>query len=102
MFWVGTCSYGQWIEQRLKSFGFAGQAASNPAGQLIIGADRSLYGTSFYGGNEGGGTVFKVNTNGDGLTVLYSFRRSSGDGENPSCKLAQGSDGFLYATTTYG
>jgi uncharacterized repeat protein (TIGR03803 family) len=41
------------------------------AGLLLAGA--TLYGTTFYGGTNGLGTVFKVNTNGSGFSTLKHF-----------------------------
>jgi uncharacterized repeat protein (TIGR03803 family) len=69
----------------------------NPSG-LVQGRDGSFYGTTYYGGTNGGGTVFKISTNG-ALTNLYSF--IGNDGANPSAALVQGNDGYFYGTT-YG
>ncbi len=33
----------------------------------------ALYGTTFAGGSGGSGTVFQINTNGSGFTVIYTF-----------------------------
>lgn len=68
---------------------------------MVQGTDGSLYGTTFNGGAYGGGTVFKLNTNGSGFAVLYSFGGASG-GLYPSARLMQGADGALYGTTQYG
>src|SRR5438876_10458 len=45
------------------------------AGLILSGA--TLYGTAYYGGSSGSGTVFKVNTNGTGFTTLHSFTATS-------------------------
>jgi len=78
-----------------------------PMGALIQGNDGLLYGTTEYGGtnntsNLGDGTVFKLNTNGSGYSVLYNFGNNSGDGQEPMSAVVQGSDGALYGTTKYG
>ena len=76
-----------------------------PAAALVQGADGSFYGTTEYGGayeDESGdtfGTLFKIMTNG-AFTSLYSF--SGSDGANPVAGLAQGADGSLYGTTSFG
>jgi uncharacterized repeat protein (TIGR03803 family) len=66
---------------------------------LLQGSDGNFYGTTESGGTNGeNGTVFKINTNGV-LTSLYSFTGSN-DGGGPQAGLVQGSDGYLYGTTS--
>src|SRR5208282_4028034 len=89
--------------QRIKSFGIPTQAAANPLANLIQGSDGTLYGTTTGSGTSFGGnfgTVFKLNTNGSGFTVLHTFTNSP-DGANPSA-VVQGADGALYGTTGLG
>src|ERR1039458_6235151 len=43
-----------------------------PHSSLVL-SGSTLYGTTYAGGNSGGGTVFKINTDGSGLTNVYSF-----------------------------
>ena len=75
------------------------------AGLAISGS--TLYGTTFYGGNTGNGTVFKVNTDGTGFTNLYSFTATTypsytnRDGAHPSANLVLAGD-TLYGTANYG
>ncbi len=70
-------------------------------------ASGTLYGTSYYGGtNDGGGTLFKINTNGTGFTSLYSFQgliegTNSPNGANPIGGLIL-SGNTLYGTAAYG
>jgi uncharacterized repeat protein (TIGR03803 family) len=64
------------------------------------GTDGALYGTTFGGGSLGYGTVFKLNTNGTGFTVLLNFDGPTG--ANPVAGLMQGADGALYGTTVQG
>jgi uncharacterized repeat protein (TIGR03803 family) len=67
----------------------------------VQGNDGGLYGTTSYGGTNGGaGTVFRITTNG-ALTTLYSFTGTY-DGSNPDTRLVQGSDGNFYGTTPGG
>ncbi|MGA2544393.1 MAG: choice-of-anchor tandem repeat GloVer-containing protein [Verrucomicrobiota bacterium] len=75
----------------------------SPRAGLVQGSDGSFYGTTRYSGvagQNGPGTVFKINTNGT-LTNLYSFTGGL-DGEFPSAGLVQGSDGSFYGTTSSG
>jgi uncharacterized repeat protein (TIGR03803 family) len=50
---------------------------NGPVGPMVVSGD-TLYGTATVGGNSGVGTVFKVNTNGAGFTVLHTFSATSG------------------------
>jgi uncharacterized repeat protein (TIGR03803 family) len=68
---------------------------------LIQGTDGNLYGTTFLGGTESGGVVFKVTLSGT-YTVLRSFGQSKRDAVLPYAGLAQASDGNLYGTTLRG
>jgi uncharacterized repeat protein (TIGR03803 family) len=67
---------------------------------LIQGADGNFYGTTFQGGTNNDGTVFKITTAGV-ETVLWSFG-SGTDGEHPEAGLIQGADGNFYGTTVNG
>ncbi|MBL9117206.1 MAG: hypothetical protein JNJ83_19525 [Verrucomicrobiaceae bacterium] len=71
----------------------------SPAAGLVQGSDGSFYGTNYYGGASGYGTVFKVTTGGT-YTVLHSFNGTGG--RNPNSDLVQGSDGNFYGTTFSG
>jgi uncharacterized repeat protein (TIGR03803 family) len=71
----------------------------NPKARLVQGSDGTLYGTTYSGGTNNQGTVFKISTNGS-LTSLYSFTGSN-DGANPN-GLVHGGDGSFYGTTSGG
>jgi uncharacterized repeat protein (TIGR03803 family) len=58
----------------------------------------TLYGTASGGGSSGNGTVFSINTDGTGFTVLHSF--SGGGGSSPNGGLIL-SDNILYGTTSF-
>ncbi len=75
----------------------------SPTGALAQGVDGNFYGTTFYGGANGRGTVFKITPQGT-LTTLYNFCPQTGcvDGQSPQAGLVQGTDGNLYGTTSYG
>jgi len=73
----------------------------NPLAGLLRDGAGNLYGTTEYGGTNGGyGTVFKVNAKGK-LTLLHSFAGTP-DGQNPYSRLIRDSTGNLYGTTFYG
>ncbi len=67
-----------------------------PAGGLVLGRDGDLYGTTAVGGEGGGGTLFKITTNGV-LTTLASFTYSDGGCETT---LTQDDKGDFYGVTT--
>jgi uncharacterized repeat protein (TIGR03803 family) len=72
------------------------------AGLLAVGTN--LYGSALSGGNWGGGTIFRLNTDGTGFEVLHTFSSfsyiSAGvtnlDGDAPECRL------ILSGNTLYG
>ena len=68
---------------------------------LTEGTDGWFYGTTIYGGLSADslGTVFKVSTNGDLLT-LASFQRTNG--AHPQAPLLRAADGNFYGTTVNG
>jgi len=66
---------------------------ADPFGGLVL-VGGTLYGTAGYGGTNGDGTVFAVNTDGTGFRILYSFGMgapygsgSDSDGRTPSTSL---------------
>ncbi len=72
-----------------------------PFGGLIEGLDGALYGTTSFGGRFDGGTVFRLNADGSGFTVLVDLDAAS-TGAGPFGRLLQGADGALYGTTFSG
>ena len=81
-------------------YSFTGvNAGASPQARLVEGSDGSFYGTTQWGGTNGGnGTLFKMSTNGV-FTSLYSFTGGN-DGGNPQAALVQGSDGNFYGATS--
>jgi uncharacterized repeat protein (TIGR03803 family) len=82
-------------------FGRPAGDGANPAAAVVQGADGALYGTTFFGGTNDAGTVFKLNINGGGYSLLRMFTTNGLDGRNPDAALMQASNGALYGTT-YG
>src|SRR6266446_7057855 len=84
----------------LHSFGIEWPESVLP--ELTEGTDQTLYGTTTDGGINGFGTVFKLNHDGSGYTVIHSFTGTWEDGANPMVGVTEGSDGELYGTTRFG
>jgi uncharacterized repeat protein (TIGR03803 family) len=87
-------------ETVLHVFPKTGSDGETPYAGVIQGSDGNFYGTTYFGGANGLGTVFKV-TPGGTETVLYSFAAGN-DGEHPYAGVTQGSDGNFYGTTYQG
>jgi uncharacterized repeat protein (TIGR03803 family) len=87
-------------ETVLHVFAKSGSDGETPYAGLIQGTDGNFYGTTYFGGANGLGTIFKVTPSGT-ETVLYSFAAGS-DGEHPYGGVVQGSDGNFYGTTYQG
>jgi uncharacterized repeat protein (TIGR03803 family) len=87
-------------EKVLHSFGPSSAGGEHPYAGLVD-VEGTLYGTTFYGGTYGDGTVFSVNAKTHAETVLYSFGTSNTDGEYPLAGLID-IEGTLYGTTYYG
>jgi len=82
----------------LHTFG-SGSDGFYPKAPLFL-SGGTLYGTAQQGGANGLGTLFALNTNGTGFTVLHTFIGSS-DGEYPASDLVVAGN-TLYGTDVYG
>jgi uncharacterized repeat protein (TIGR03803 family) len=69
-----------------------------PSASLIQGNDGDFYSTTYSGGTDGYGTVFKITPKGK-LTTLHSFYD---DGAHPQAPLIQATDGNFYGVTYSG
>ena len=74
-----------------------GSDGDYPRAGLVL-SGNTLYGTTYFGGTNDSGTVFKINTDGTGFTNLYSF--TGGTGSYPGGNLIL-SGNTLYGTTYY-
>lgn len=74
-----------------------------PYGGLVRDAAGNLYGTTYYGGQKGIGTVYQLFQEGGAWfsSVLHHFVGGR-DGAYPISALAFGADGALYGTTSAG
>jgi uncharacterized repeat protein (TIGR03803 family) len=92
----------QWTETVLHRFANTGDA-HNPEAGLIFDSSGALYGTTYFGGTLGFGTVFKLAPPAPGntawtATILYSFKGGT-DGYNLIAGLSVDSKGALSGTT---
>ena len=77
----------------------------NPDAPLAL-AGGTLYGTTFNGGSERSGTLFRIDIDGGDFTILHAFSATddhgfNNDGANPAGALVF-SDDMLYGTTVQG
>jgi uncharacterized repeat protein (TIGR03803 family) len=104
--WGGSSGWGTVFAVNTDGTGFTtlytftgGSDGGWPRRTPLMLSGNTLYGTTYQGGSgrgsSGKGTVFAVNTNGTGFTVLHSFTGSS-DGANPYGGL------ILSGNTLYG
>ena len=92
-------SGSNWALTPLHSF-TAGSDGAAPDARVLIGPDKTLYGTTTQGGPSTFGTVFNLKRSGN--SVLYSFLGGN-DGAQPSAgDLIADSMGNIYGTTSQG
>jgi uncharacterized repeat protein (TIGR03803 family) len=74
-----------------------------PYGGVVRDAAGNFYGTTYYGGTDGIGVVYRLQLRNGAwtATVLHSFKGGA-DGASPISTLAFGQDGHLYGTTSEG
>jgi uncharacterized repeat protein (TIGR03803 family) len=94
----------------LHSFGSTTNELTNSDGidqEGVVLSSSTLYGVASFGGTNGNGTIYKVNTDGTGFTVLHTFSAfpvgssTNSDGAHPFAGLIV-SGGTLYGTTFGG
>jgi uncharacterized repeat protein (TIGR03803 family) len=93
---------GHWQFTTLYSFKGSTDGAL-PYSGLVFDSEGDIYGTTYYGGTNGLGTVYKLShVNGTwSENVLYSFTGGA-DGDSPIGSLAKDAAGNLYGTTSDG
>ena len=95
---------GEWNFRTIYSF--RGQPdGSFPYGALLFDSLGNIYGTTYYGGTNGIGSVYQLSP-GDSISewnesVLYSFQEGT-DGNSPISNLVADTVGNLYGTTSEG
>ncbi len=87
----------------LYSFASSPNDGQNPDAGLVQGIDGNFYGTTYFGGTNNFGTIFRISPSG-GYTNLYLFTGPPNDGQNPVGRLVQGqgTDSNFYGTTADG
>jgi uncharacterized repeat protein (TIGR03803 family) len=89
-------------ERVLHSFAGAPGDGAQPYSSLVADKTGNLYGTTYAGGANNGGAVFRLARDGT-ETVLYSFDSDDGvDGISPYPGLVMDKTGNLYGTTNRG
>jgi uncharacterized repeat protein (TIGR03803 family) len=91
-----------YVKQVLYNFQ-GGNDGQQPHGGLLEDLLGSLYGTTYFGGTSGAGTVFKLTPSWSGNyseTVIHSF--TGADGSIPNASLIEDWTGTLYGTATWG
>lgn len=83
---------------------FANATGAVPLGTLLQDHDGALMGTTFYGGQHGAGTVYRIQPDGKGFALLHSFGppHPEPDGLHPSSGLVRAGDGALYGVCQAG
>jgi uncharacterized repeat protein (TIGR03803 family) len=95
---------GTWNFAQLYRFAGLGPFGSNPYGGVLRDDSGNLYGTNYYGGAHGRGTVFELSpAQGGGWmpSALHSFHDKP-DGAYPAAGLVRDATGNLYGTTSEG
>jgi uncharacterized repeat protein (TIGR03803 family) len=99
---IFTMNHDGSVYSVVRNFLTTGGDGQHPDTDLVEGADGALYGATERGGTAGHGTVFKMNKDGSGYTVLHSFTAAGGDGDTPYAALTDGRDGVFYCSTELG
>jgi len=93
---------GKWVLTTLYSF--ESVDGVYPEGGVIFDTAGNLYGTTYEGGSDNSGTVFKLKPGSGGTwteTVVHNFGNNR-DGSNPDAGLIMDASGNLYGTTNAG
>jgi uncharacterized repeat protein (TIGR03803 family) len=103
VFELTPTAVGEWDFRVLYSF--HGQPdGSFPYGALLRTGSGKIYGTTYYGGENGIGSVYELSPRWVGqwdARVIYSFQTGS-DGNSPISNLVSDAAGNLYGTTSEG
>ena len=87
----------------LHSFSNAATDGENPDAGLVQGTDGNFYGTTYGGGANGDGTIFKISSTAPyTFTLIHSFSTATTDGMIARGGLVQGTDGNFYGMTEVG
>ena len=108
----GSNSLGTVFKLNTNGTGFATiwQFTNSPDGAYpyagLLANSNTLYGTTFLGGSNAGGTVFRLNTNGTGFSVLRHLSSIGAPAENSDGAYVKSGlaidNGTLYGSAAYG
>src|SRR5208282_814979 len=111
VFSVATDGSGYTVLHTFARTNLVNVEGARPVGTLVL-SGNTLYGAANVGGTNGFGTLFSVNTNGSGYTVLHTFAtnvpdasensvETNADGLYPNSLVLSGA-GTLYGTANEG
>ncbi len=87
--------------QTLHDFADSATDGGKPYGTVYETSEGVLYGTTSEGGAFGWGTLYKMNRDGSGYTVLRHFNAVNGEGYLPVAPPVEGPGGWLFGTTYF-
>ena len=96
---------GGWTPTVIHSFTYGTKDGYYPQGTPVLDQAGNLYGTTYDGGANNYGTVYKLSpgTNGKWTeTILYSFKSNGEDGFGPWAGIVFDAAGNIYGTTVVG
>jgi uncharacterized repeat protein (TIGR03803 family) len=96
---VGTLVSAPLTAQYLVIHHLTVSEGNSPRSGLVQDAAGNLYGTAVFGGDNGSGSVFKLEPDGDNFVVLHDFDQT--DGDDPYAGVILGG-GFLFGTASDG
>ncbi len=88
-----------WTYSILYSFGSRSDDGSDPMDAPALDPTGNIYGTTYFGGRDGFGTVFELTPGCNGWCEKLLRQFDSKDGANPEGSVAFDSKGNLYSTT---
>jgi uncharacterized repeat protein (TIGR03803 family) len=92
-----------WIPKTLHLFKASNGDGFSPYAPVIFDTAGNLFGTTYSGGANGGGSVYKLTPNSDGTWTESGVHQFSGpDGAGPVAGVIFGPGGLLYGTTQNG
>lgn len=77
-----------------------GSEGESPNGRVVVSGD-TIYGVTYHGGINHGGTLYRVNTDGSSFSILRRLGTAASDGTLPSSGMVL-SGSTLYGTTATG
>ena len=92
------------VDAVLHNFSGGANDGTNPSGSLVS-SGTTLYGMSRQGGsssNNGFGTIFAMNTDGSGFSLVHKFSFSANDGDTPTFGSLTVAGQTLYGMTSQG